>query len=190
MVPAGEDHDIGVPVGLFVYKQQKDQADHHTADHCQGDHSRCENDAGRDGPEQERDVQRLFDGRAETDDGQRAHHAQRQDHVGGDGQDDLRGDHGEGDQRDAEGGGIHHALIRFFINKENEQAGAEGEGNGQHHVQRADGSHVFQKAGFENITECHTSFLLSYFMLSRKCGIVRIWKRRIHAVREGTRHPG
>ena len=85
------------------------------ADDRQRDHARTDDNAHRERPEQEHDLDRLLDGRAEADDGQRAHHAERQDHVARDGHNDQRGDKGQAHQRQREAAGIQHAGQRFLV---------------------------------------------------------------------------
>ena len=80
-------------MALAVGEQQQDQSDHDAADHGQRDKAGGQNNADRDGPEQEGDVQRLLDRGAESHDGQCADHAEGQDHVAGDGEDHERRDH-------------------------------------------------------------------------------------------------
>jgi len=64
-----EDHHIGGHMALFIGENEQHQADEHAAEHRQGDHAGGQNDARGDGPEEEDDVQRLLNGRSETDDG-------------------------------------------------------------------------------------------------------------------------
>ena len=73
---AAEDQNVGVHMGLFVDKHQQHRADADASSHGQWYQSRRQDDACGDGPEEECDVQGLLDGGAETNDGQRAYHAQ------------------------------------------------------------------------------------------------------------------
>ena len=47
-----------------------------------------------------------------------------------------------------------------LINKENEETEAESQRERKNNVQNAHSSHIFEKAGFENIVKCHDVLLL------------------------------
>ena len=76
--------DVGITAGFPVDEYQQHEPNDHTAEDRQRNQPRRQNDAHGNGPEEEGNIQRFFDGGAEADDGQRAHHAQGQHHVAGD----------------------------------------------------------------------------------------------------------
>ena len=119
--------------------------------------ARTDDNAHRERPEQEHDLDRLLDGRAEADDGQRAHHAERQDHVARDGHNDQRGDKGQAHQRQREAAGIQHAGQRFLVDDEDEQADHLRDGQADEGIKDRKLGNVLQKAGFEDVVECHGS---------------------------------
>ena len=151
LIGAVENHHIGGYMALFFGEHQQHQADEHAAQHRQGDHAGGQNDARGDGPEEEGNVQGFLDGCSETDDGQSAYHAQGKHHIGGDGQNDKGGDHGQAHQCHAKAGGIHDPGIGLAVDEKDEKAYGKGQTQGQHHVQDRNAGHIFQKAGFENI---------------------------------------
>ena len=132
-------------------------SDDSRADDRQRDHARTDDNAHRERPEQEHDLDRLLDGRAEADDGQRAHHAERQDHVARDGHNDQRGDKGQAHQRQREAAGIQHAGQRFLVDDEDEQADHQRDGQADEGIKDGKLGNVLQKAGFEDVVECHGS---------------------------------
>ena len=168
-IRAGKDEDVGIAMGFPVDEREQDHPDEHAADDRQRNHSGGQHDAVGDGPEQEGDIQRLLDGRAEADDGEGADHAQGEDHVGRDCKNHDGGDHGEGHQGRAEAGGIHDPLIGFFIDEENEHSDAEGQNQSQDHVEKADACHILQKTGFENIAESHNEIVPFFFVWQTNC---------------------
>ena len=98
--------DVGIVVNLAVGKQQKYYADDGRADDSQRDHACTDDNAHRQRPEQKHDLHRLFDGGTEADDGQRTHHAERQNYIGCDGHNDQRRDKGQPNQRQCKAAGI------------------------------------------------------------------------------------
>ena len=65
--------------------------------------------------------------KAETDDGERAHHAERKHDVASHGKDDDGGYHRQRDERHTEAGGVHDAHVGLFVHKEYEESQREGE---------------------------------------------------------------
>ena len=150
----GVDILIATP-GRLEDLHQQDQTDAHAADDGKGDHACGEDNACADCPEQERNVQRIFNRSTETNDRQRTDHTEGQNDVGRYGEDDYGSDHRQRDQRSTEACGIHHTTIGFLVNEEDKKTDAEGQHDGQQHIQYADRRYVFQKTGFENIIEIH-----------------------------------
>ena len=142
-------------VRLLIDEYQQDQTDAHAADDGKGDHACGKNNACTDCPEQECNIQRIFDSGTETNDGERTDHTERQNHIGSYGENDDGCNHGQGNQRSTEACGIHHTTIGFLVNEEDEKTNAEGQHDGQQHIQYADRRYVFQKTGLENIIEIH-----------------------------------
>ena len=146
---------IRVAVSFFVDKNEKNDTDHDAADHSKRNHSCGKNDADCDGPKEERDIKRFFDRGAETNDGKRADHAEREHDVRRYGEDHSGGDHRKCDQCHAKGGGIHHARIGLFVNEEDKHTNAKGKRKRYEHIEDADACNVFEKARFKNIVQIH-----------------------------------
>ena len=109
---------FGLPVG-----EEVDHADHdNSRDQPQRVHARACRDARGDGPEQVEQVQRVLDGSAEADDGQRTHHTKGDDHVGADGQRDHAGKHAHAHQRDCKAAGVDHARVELAVDQIDEDA--------------------------------------------------------------------
>ena len=90
---------------------------------------------------------------AETDDGQRADHAEGQDHVAGDGQDDEGRDHRQSHEGDAELTVEHHALIGLLVDEIDEHADDEGEGDGDQGVDHGELRELLHETVFEDVVE-------------------------------------
>ena len=86
-------------MGFAVGKGQKNNPNHPAAKDGQRNHPCRQDNANCNGPEEKSNVQRLFDGRTEAHDRQGTHHAQGQDHIGCNGQNDQSGDHGQSQER-------------------------------------------------------------------------------------------
>ena len=121
----------GLPV-LLPGERQQHKPYKEATQHRQGDQSRRQHNAHRNGPEQEGDVHGLLDGSPEADDRQSTHHAQGEDDVAGHRQDQQGSNQGKGDEGHAKAGGVHDAGVALFIDQENKQAQAESQrqGNG------------------------------------------------------------
>ena len=51
-------------------------------------------------------------------------------------------------------------VFDILIDKKDKKTYREGEYHGEYHVKGADAGYVFQKAGFEDVAECHVIFSL------------------------------
>ncbi len=130
---------------LLIDKDQQYDTDYHAADDRQRDHTCSQNDTNGDGPEQERNIQRLLNGSAETDDGQSTHHTERKHYIGGNCQNHDGGDHGKRNERRSKTGRIHHALIGLFIYEKDKQAKPKCKDQSNGHIQNGHRGHIFQK---------------------------------------------
>ena len=146
---------IGIAANLPIGKQKKNYADDSGADDGQRDHARTNHNAHCQRPEQEHDLHRLLDGGTEADDGQCTHHAEGQNHIGRDRHNDQRGDKGQPDQRQREAARIQYAGQRFLVDDKNEQADHQRDGQTDNGIKNGQFGNVLQKAGFENVVECH-----------------------------------
>ena len=156
VIGAVEHHHIWMAVRLLIDKHQQNQPDADAANHRQRNHACRKDDACTNRPEQKGNIQRVLDCGTKTHDGQRADHTKGKNHIGGDCQNDDGGNHRQGHQRRAEAGGIHHTAVGLFVDEKDKQTDAEGQHDGQQHIQDADGGYIFQKAGFKNILKSHS----------------------------------
>ena len=143
---------------MHRHKQKTHQQRHQ---YGQGHIARAADDARGDGPEHEGRVRGLLDGRAETDDGQCAHHTQRQHHIGGDHQDHHRRDHGEHDQALGEALAVAHAAVGHAVYIHDEHTQRKGQSDGHQGIGDGDGRKFLQKPVLNNIRKIRHSFSLS-----------------------------
>ena len=136
-------------------KGKEDCPNKDAAEYRQRDQARRQHNAHRNRPEQEGDIHGLFDRGAEPDNGQSAHHAQRQHDVAHHRHNQQGGNKRQSNQCYTEAGRIHHAAVALFIDEKDKQSQQKGQYHGNHHVQYGDGGDILQKAGFENILKGH-----------------------------------
>ena len=98
---AVDDKDVGSIRVPAAGKDKEDQPDEHAAEDGERDKPCRQHNARRNAPEEESDVHGLLDSRAEPDNGQGAHHAEREDDIARDSQDKEIGDERKCDQRDS-----------------------------------------------------------------------------------------
>jgi len=115
-------------------------------------------DTGSNGPEQESGVGGLLHSGAETDNGQCAHHAQGQHHVGGDDQNYQSGDHAQHDQAAGEAGAVVDTCIGDPVNEHDEQAQQEGQGDGNQDLAHGDGGEFLDKLTLDNVDNIDHNF--------------------------------
>ena len=137
--PGADDEQYAVFIAHAAQKQQHEEK-HAAAHACHQIIAHAAADAYDDGPENIGRIAGILDGRAETHDGQCAHHAQGQgDVVADDGHHRGRED-GERHQRDVKLAAVGRAAVRVAIGKENGQAQQRRNGDVQYdffHAQRA-----------------------------------------------------
>ena len=120
---------LALGIGMFIfliykktyqgvmYEEEQHCADKDAAQYRQRNHSCRQYNSYCDRPKQKGNIQGLLNYSTKTYNRQGTDHTQREYYVGGDGQDDNSGDHGQRDQCGTKTGGIHHALICFFIDE-------------------------------------------------------------------------
>ena len=155
LIPAAEDKDIGVIPALAVGEEEQHKANDDRADDRQRDHPGADDNPDRQRPEEVDDLHRLLDRRPEPDDRQSAHHAQRQDDVGGDRHDDQRRHQRQPRQRQREPGRVHDAGEGLFVDEVDKQPDRQCKGHAEQGVEDGKCRNIFQKAGLEDVAKCH-----------------------------------
>ena len=136
--------------GMSYHKQQAQQQCHQNGDgHIAG----TADDAGGNGPEHKCGIGGLLHGGTETDDGQRTHHAQAKDHVGGDDHDHQRSDHGEHHQAGGKIPAVIDPGIGGPVNEYDEQAQDKGQRDGGQGAGQGNGREFLKELAFENISK-------------------------------------
>ena len=126
---------------------------HHTAHNGQRNHTGCQDNAVGNCPEQERNVQRVFNRSTETNDGQRTDHTEGQNHVGGNDLDHQGGDHGDHDHAAGKVAAEADAGVGDAVDEHDEQAQQKAQGDGNQHLTHGDGGKFLDEFSLNNINE-------------------------------------
>ena len=178
-----DDENLGIPAGAG-------EGDHHQEDRQDeagddGDHGEAgaADDADTDGPKEEDQIHGVLDGGAEADDAEGADHAEGDDDVALDGQDNGGGNdrqfhEGEAETPVVKGVFIHHSVHKIDI--EGDQGGQAYAGEHGGDVQFVGGI-AFEKGTLEQFFQGHGLFSSKINFLSftyGPCGTGNTWRRR------------
>lgn len=152
LVIAMDDQQVRGIDRRFLNEEEQDKTDNDGADGSQRVESGSGYDPGNRGPEQEDQIGWVLDGRAETDDGERADHTEREHEIRIDGNDDNGRDHRHPDQRYVKALGIQNAAEDPFIEQINKQPDHKGNGERDQNFGDADvGYEIFHDGFFDDV---------------------------------------